>query len=96
MMVTMNKPIAVVCKISQNGDINPYKFRLKEAAGNARTCYVDRVDKVRYGRHIDTEVIIYECVSQIDGESVYCVLKYMIDDSTWLLGDLHTEMGIAI
>lgn len=95
-MITFNKPIAVVCRMNRQGDINPFKFRLKEAGGEARTCYITSVVDVKYGRYFDEETITYECMIEMDGEDVACSLKYMIANGTWLLYQMNSTIGIAM
>lgn len=96
MMITLNKPIAVVCRMNRLGNINPFKFRLKEAGGEARTCYISAVNEVTYGRHMGEEVITYHCTTQIESDEVACNILYMIGDSTWVLYQMHSTIGIAI
>ena len=96
MMITFNKPITVVCRMNRQGDINPFKFRLKEAGCEARTCYIASVQQVKYGKHYDEEAITYECMTEMDGEEVACNLKYIIDTRVWLLHQLNSTIGIAI
>lgn len=95
-MITFNKPIAVVCRMNQKGDINPFKFRLKEAGGEARTCYISRVIDVKFGRHYDQETITYSCMTDMEGDEVECSLRYVIETSTWFLYQINTSIGIAI
>lgn len=95
-MITFNKPITVVCRMNRQGDINPFKFRLKEAGGEARTCYIARVDDVRYGMHMGEEVITYFCLAEIDQEEVGCSLQYLVDNGGWMLHQMDATIGIAI
>lgn len=95
-MITFNKPITVVCKINKEGDINPFKFRLKEAGCEARTCYISSVIDVKYGMHFDEESIAYNCMTEIDGEEVACCIKYVIDNGTWVLYQMHSSIGLAM
>lgn len=95
-MITLDMPIAVVCRMNQKGDIKPFKFRLKEAGGEARTCYVEQVDGLSYGRYHGDEIITYDCTTMLDGEAVACSLMYSIDSSSWLLHQMHSTIGIAI
>ncbi len=96
MMITFNKPITVVCRMNRQGDINPFKFRLKEAGGEARTCYVSAVNEVKYGRHLGEEVISYNCLTEIDQDEVACSIHYIIGNSTWVLYQMHSTIGIAM
>lgn len=95
-MITLNKPITVVCRMNREGDIKPFKFRLKEAGQEARTCYVAEVTDVRYGRYFGDETISYTCTTELDGDMVDCILMYRIDDTSWMLNKLHTGYGIAM
>ncbi len=82
-MKVVAKPVDMLALFDVAGRIHPIRFRLEEDENIV--IKVDEVFSRSFEKKAGIPVYIFDCISNIQGESKAYQLKYEIEESKWML-----------
>lgn len=84
-MKIVKKPIEVISYCDMQGNIKPMKFRFQDDDNCWINVKVDKIMKRDIEKLAGYKMLVYTCVSNIEGVQKIYELKCEIDSSKWLL-----------
>lgn len=84
-MKVIAKPVEMIVHTNEQGEIRPYRFRVKFGEGPEEVIKVDRVISREMEKLAGNPMILYKCQRQNGEEQQYFELKYELNTCKWIL-----------
>jgi hypothetical protein len=84
-MKVVAKPIDMVCWIDSKGNICPIRFRYTEGDESYKVIKIDKVVSKDIEKFCGNNMLVFTCLSQIEGIQKKYELKYELSTCKWML-----------
>ena len=84
-MKIVAKPIDAIVVFQQGAHPVPHKFKYKCPDGSMKYVQVERIFSSEIRKAGNSEVILYQCQSRIEGEAKRYELKFFLKEARWEL-----------
>ena len=84
-MKVIKRPIEMIAKFSQDGTPTPVKFRIINEEESWTEIKVERVTTREQEKLAGNKMLIFNCQSCLNNQSVLYQIKYEIDTCRWIL-----------
>ncbi len=83
-MKIVAKPIEMIFRTTENGDIRPLRFKLQDSS-DAKIVCVDQIVKVEKTLRAGNAAYVFTCQSTHNGNNLIYELRYTLADCKWVL-----------